>query len=270
MGAACYRTTPFGVRLAGVGAITRPPGYREGWVGGRGRRRCRRCANGERWGEYCRRGCGGSATITEIGLAAGPRMRRCGVPRDRCANNAGDRVGGSLLRSLPRAGKHLLFASDTTPGNAGGGVVAQHRERRRGHCPIATPCAECTRPPVRGSAQLAGVPLPAWGGSRTALPSVRSRSPKADTTPPAYTPMYSRCAHGVLTAQEMRQDVARTRPIRPFGFAGEGVLAPTLYCLTIAPHGAYVGCLVPCQLRYATGVSRRWRHHTPACAGFAI
>src|SRR5947208_1693398 len=138
MGAACYhtvRSSPFehgGARRA----IARPPGYREGWVGVRKRRRCRRCADGEGWGECYRRGCGGSATITEIGLAAGPWMRRCCVPRDRCANDADDRVGGSLLRSLPRAGNHLLFASDTTPGNAVGGVVAHHRERRRGHCPI--------------------------------------------------------------------------------------------------------------------------------------
>lgn len=58
-----------------------------------------------------------------------------------------------------------------------------------------------TRPPVRGSAQLAEVPLPVWGGSRTTLPSVRNRSPKADTAPLAYSSMYSQCTHDVFTAR---------------------------------------------------------------------
>lgn len=86
------------------------------------------------------------------------------------------------------------------PGNVVGGVVAHRREWRRGQYPSVTPRVEHTRPSIRGSAQLAGVPLPLWGGSRTTLPSVRNRSPKADTTPPVYSPMYSGCTHNALTA----------------------------------------------------------------------
>lgn len=73
-------------------------------------------------------------------LSDGPCVRRCYVPRDRGANDAGDSAGGQWDREngcwwlaaslLASCRGHLLFESDTTPGNAVDGVVTHCRERR--------------------------------------------------------------------------------------------------------------------------------------------
>ena len=120
-----------------------------------------------------------------------------------------------------------------------GDVVAQRRSCQRGQAPSVTPRVERTRPPVRGSARLAGVPLPLWGGSRTTLPSARNRSPNADTTPPAYASMHSRCTHDALTA---RSGGTRAR---------DHAFRPNIRCLAAHRHAALRalrsarGCLVP-------------------------
>lgn len=70
------------------------------------------------------------------------------------------------------------------PGNIADDLVAYRRGGRRGYRSAVTRDADRTGPPIRGSARLAEVPFPVWGGSRIAPPSVRNRSPKADTLPP--------------------------------------------------------------------------------------
>jgi hypothetical protein len=87
---------------------------------------------------------------------------------------------------------------------------------QRGHCSAATPDAERTRPPIRGSARLAEVPFPARGGGRITPRSVKdsvteSRYNVLSLAANAHT-MYSGCTHGSIGGHDKDGGITEVVP----------------------------------------------------------
>lgn len=167
-----------------------------------------------------RRGCGGSATITELTLSDGPCVLRCCVLRGRCAHDVGDCVGDHRNREngYRQLAPALLASCRAIPP-----VRARHNSgERRGRCGCALPRAAMRTLPERDDERRANETAgprvsPARRGAlaRVGRKPDRASIGEESVTESRYNAtslhadvltMRSQCTHGAIVGAGFRAD----------------------------------------------------------------